>query len=194
MYTWPERKKLRKKNHDYSSSWYYFVTICTKNREYYFWEIIDWKIILNEYGNIVLNEILKTEELRKEIKIDEFVIMPNHLHLIVIIDQDECKERLQSFPTNNMKYTTGEFDWKGAIWLRGNNLSSVIRWLKWSITNIIRKNYDDYDFGWHKSYFDKIIKTEDQFIKTQDYILNNPINWKDDVNNKESVNFQEIKK
>ena len=85
MYDWPQRKKLRLNGYNYSRDLYYFITICTKNREEFFGEIIDTKMILNDHGKIVENEIFKTPQLRQEIKIDDFVIMPNHLHLIIII-------------------------------------------------------------------------------------------------------------
>ena len=74
MYYWPERKRNRLEKYDYSSMWYYFVTICTRWGISYFWEILNSEMILNNYGNISKTEILKTQELRNEITIDSFVI------------------------------------------------------------------------------------------------------------------------
>jgi len=240
MYNWPQRKPLRLKNYDYSSDWFYFVTICTKWREDFFGEIINWKMILNEYGEIMKNEILKTRNIRKEIKIDEFVIMPNHLHLIIIIENTnvtvgcDCiapdkdiitpnkmwnwvmvksatnneniatnneniapnKENIapnneniapnngtmQSFPTKKWW-----FDINGAIWLKWNNISSVIRWLKSITTSQIRKKYEDFNFWWQKSFFDKIIRNDEQLEKTREYIINNPLKWEFDVNNQINI-------
>jgi len=73
-------KSNRLDNYDYSSNWWYFITICTKDREEYFWKIINWEMILNEYWNIVFNEIKNIDN------IDEFIIMPNHIHLILFIE------------------------------------------------------------------------------------------------------------
>ena len=157
MYNWPERKPLRLKKYDYWSNWFYFVTICTKWRENFFGEIIDWKMILNDYGEIAKNEILKTEEIRKEIKIDIFVIMPNHLHLLVVIKNNESRERLQSFPTDRTHF----FNINWAIWLKWNHLSSIIRWLKWTITKQINSMQEDFIFWWQKSFFDKIIRNDE---------------------------------
>lgn len=215
MYFWPERKKLRFSNYDYSRNWFYFITICTKNRENYFGEIIDEKMILNEYGKIVENEILKTEGLRKEIKIDIFVIMPNHIHLIIIIENNlkneinnivwnnhiaiphktthivgcDCIAPIKTWPiitrTGTMQsFPTGWwFDINGARWLKWNHLSSIIRWLKSSITKQINDSQNDFQFSWQKSFYDVVIKNDDQLEKTRQYILDNPLKWEDDINN-----------
>ena len=69
----------------------YFITICTHNREHLFGELIDGKMILNNVGEIVKRELLKTNEIRKNVKIDNWVIMPNHIHFLI--------EILEGFPS-----------------------------------------------------------------------------------------------
>ncbi len=202
MYDWPQRKKLRLNGYDYSRDWYYFVTICTKNREEFFGEIVDTKMILNGYGKIVKNEIFKTPQLRQEIKIDDFVIMPNHLHLIIIIKnkhvgcdciapkdiEPKCIEPESIAP----KDITPEsiIPWKNIRPWENNGtmqsfptLSRVIRWLKWTITKQIRDEMGDFNFGWQKAFFDVIIKNHDQLNKTRQYIIDNPWKWAEDKNN-----------
>lgn len=179
MYFWPERKKLRFSNYDYSRNWFYFITICTKNRENYFGEIIDEKMILNEYGKIVENEILKTEELRKEIKIDIFVIMPNHIHLIIIIENNLKNEITHTDIVRN----TGPCSLQ--TWnYHKNKLSNSIQRMKSSVTLNIRNQYNDFQFFWQKSFYDVVIKNDEQLEKTRQYILDNPSKWEDDINNK----------
>lgn len=80
------RHSIRIKEYDYSQEGMYFITICTKDRECIFGTISNNKMILNEYGKIVETEIIKTEELRKNIKINNCVIMPNHMHMIIEIE------------------------------------------------------------------------------------------------------------
>lgn len=75
----------RLKNWDYSSTGWYFVTVCIKDRRCILGEIKDKKIILSKYGKIVKTEWLKTKQIRKNIDLDEYIIMPNHLHGIIII-------------------------------------------------------------------------------------------------------------
>ena len=77
---------VRLKNHDYSSNATYFITIVTKNRDNYFGKIINDEMILNEIGKIVYQEWYISEKIRNNIFLDEFIIMPNHIHGIVIVD------------------------------------------------------------------------------------------------------------
>ena len=184
MYNWSHRKNQRLKNFDYSQNWYYFVTICTKNREDFFWEIINWKMILNDYWKIAENEILITEKIRKEIKIDEFVIMPNHLHICILITNIEIDAGIVR-TAGPLSLHTGD--------IKKNKLSNTIQRIKSAITLQIRKKFNDLNFAWQRSFFDVVIKNEDQLNKTRQYILDNPLKWELDVNN--SINFNKnIKK
>jgi len=79
------RRSIRLKGYDYFQEGGYFVTICTHNRECLFGNIINSQMELNEYGLEVVKGWLKTPELRPNIELDEFIVMPNHLHGIVII-------------------------------------------------------------------------------------------------------------
>ena len=74
------RRSIRLREYDYSSAGAYFVTICTQNRECLFGDVVDGQMVLNRWGEIVRSEWLKTAEIRSNVVIDEFVIMPNHLH------------------------------------------------------------------------------------------------------------------
>ena len=77
---------VRAKWWDYSNNGSYFVTICTKDREHFFGEISDAKMKLNEIGEIVVREWTRIAEIRPHIFLDEFVVMPNHFHGILIVD------------------------------------------------------------------------------------------------------------
>ena len=70
---------------DYSGNGIYFITIVTQKMECILGEIMNGKMILSDYGEIVKNEWHKSFEIRQELILDEFVIMPNHLHAIVIL-------------------------------------------------------------------------------------------------------------
>ncbi|MFN8674430.1 MAG: transposase [Candidatus Sericytochromatia bacterium] len=82
------RRSIRLRNYDYSSNGAYFITLVTKNREDIFGEIINGEMILNEIGNIVKEEWYKTAETRDNIILDEFIVMPNHFHGIIFIDNN----------------------------------------------------------------------------------------------------------
>ena len=80
------RQSIRFSGYDYSIPGAYFITICTHNRELLFGDIRNGKMELNEFGRIARDEWTKTGDIRPNIKLDEFVIMPNHVHGIFIID------------------------------------------------------------------------------------------------------------
>ena len=79
------RKLNRLKGHDYSSDGYYFVTICTHHRREWFGEIRDGKMVLNKHGEIILRCWNDLPIHYDNLKLDMFVIMPNHVHAIVVI-------------------------------------------------------------------------------------------------------------
>jgi hypothetical protein len=78
-------ESTRLKNWDYSTPWWYYVTICTQNFILWFGELKNDKMILNDIGKIVEEEWLKTKKIRKKVDLGYYVIMPNHFHGIVIV-------------------------------------------------------------------------------------------------------------
>ncbi|HHT9117561.1 MAG TPA: transposase, partial [Candidatus Hypogeohydataceae bacterium YC38] len=84
--------------YDYSQVGAYFLTICTHNKACVFGDIVNGEMQLNDYGAIVKNEWLKTDKLRRNVAIDEYIIMPNHIHGIIIIMGDG-RGTLQRAPT-----------------------------------------------------------------------------------------------
>ncbi|MDF5716226.1 MAG: hypothetical protein PUP93_20655 [Rhizonema sp. NSF051] len=79
------RTSIRLKGYDYSSDGAYFVTICTYQRECLFGEIVDGKMLLNEYGKIIASKWEQSSTIRQEIELDEWIVMPNHFHGIIFI-------------------------------------------------------------------------------------------------------------
>ena len=82
----PVRKNVRLGDYDYSSPGYYFVTICSKNHECLFGEIIEQKIYLSDYGKIAESELLNIPKHYDNIQVDKHIIMPNHIHLIIVVE------------------------------------------------------------------------------------------------------------
>ena len=73
-------KSIRLKGYDYSRAGAYFVTICTHNKECLFCDVVNGNLALNDFGRMVDSEWLKTAEIRKNVILDGYVIMPNHFH------------------------------------------------------------------------------------------------------------------
>jgi len=187
------RKSIRPKEYDYSQAGHYFVTICTHNREHLFGEIADGVIKLNKYGKIVKEELLRTEEIRQNIKIDYFVIMPNHIHLILIIKEQylnyndvvgvHCNEPLRQNPYNsNEPFQLQNTEKFGKS--TKNSLSTIIKLLKSTITKQINDIRNSPGLPiWQRNYYEHIIRNEKELNEIRKYIHNNPLNWNDDEYN-----------
>ncbi|MBI4651259.1 transposase [Candidatus Desantisbacteria bacterium] len=166
----PIRKNQRLQNYDYSQNGYYFVTICIHDKKEWFGKIENEKTVLNEYGEIVFKCWIDLPEHYKNIKLDEFVIMPNHVHGIVVIDNvgnGLVRNGLKPFPTNN------------------HGLSEIIRGFKtFSSRRINEKISDDIKFQWQKSFYDHVVRDEKSLHDIRKYIQENPLKWGlDDVGN-----------
>jgi len=162
-YSWEWRKKLRLKWYDYSNSWYYFVTLCTKWRLDHFGEIENQKNVLTNYGKIAERCWIDIDKHYENIVLDEYIIMPNHIHGIIIVGNEYFRS------------DSG----KGSR----SNISNVIKWFKIGVSKEIRQKFNDYEFTWQKSFHDVIIRNEDQLMKSREYIIMNSMKWDEDVNN-----------
>ncbi len=169
-----KRRYIRLKGYDYSQSGFYFITICCYQRQCLFGEIIDEKMQLNKIGQLVKEEWLKSEKIRQEIELDDWVIMPNHFHGIVIIDQKI---------NNNTNHDYNPVGANGRSPLQTNlmkpkSLSSLIAGFKAATTkqiNLIR-NSPKYPV-WQRNYYDHVIRNNQSLEKIKEYIYNNPLSW-----------------
>ena len=97
------RRSTRLRNYDYAQAGIYFVTICTWNQRSLLGKVLNNEMHLNDAGQIVAAEWLRNPRLRPQIELDEFVIMPNHLHGILVI-LSSGRGVLQYAPTRNLRY------------------------------------------------------------------------------------------
>ncbi len=158
-------KSARLKGYDYSSNGAYFITICTKNREPFFGEIIDGEMKLSEMGKIANDCWEQIPQHFPFVQLGEFVIMPNHVHGIVIIDKNnDTIAETQNFASlnNGNKFGT-----------QSQNLASIIRGFKIGVTKYARNNTDIFDI-WQPRFHDHIIRNEKEFERITEYIINNP--------------------
>jgi REP element-mobilizing transposase RayT len=161
----------RLKEWDYSENGYYFVTICTKGKKCLFGKVNDGKMYLSEIGKMVAKEWKKTEKIRKNVKLDQWIIMPNHLHGIIIIRNNN----VEAF-WNNSNICTKNVA----------NLSSIIRGFKSAVTKSVY-NLGYSNFSWQSRFYDHIIRNEKYLLKIREYIINNTIKWElDEYNPKNS--------
>lgn len=81
-----DRESIRLKEYDYTTAGYYYITICTHEHQCLFGNISNGKSSLNKFGQVVKAEWLKTSNIRKNVELDQYIVMPNHLHGIIILD------------------------------------------------------------------------------------------------------------
>jgi len=160
-------ESARKQGWDYADNGYYFVTICTKDRQHFFGEIENGEMILNEYGKIVQEEWEKSFEIRKELFCDAFIIMPNHIHGIVILEKDDILHV--------------ETHGRASLHRSPKSISSFVAGFKSVVTTRINQIRKTPKMPlWQPRFHDHILRDEIELYNVRNYIANNPRNWYDD--------------
>ncbi|MDP3679221.1 MAG: hypothetical protein Q8R22_00115 [Flavobacterium sp.] len=181
----------RLKNWDYSSEAIYFDTLVSQNRECIFGAIDDNKMILNDNGKIIETELLKSITIRERWLFHNWVIMPNHIHLLVeIILSSEVETHCSaSLPSASLQLESESHSESKPQKLsrKPNSISSFVAIFK-SVTtkqiNVIM-NYDANTI-WQSNYHDHIVRNYNSFDTIYHYIKNNPKNWNTDSINSSS--------
>ena len=159
MLNLPKRKHTRIKGYDYSQNGSYFVTICTRNHVPYFGKIpvgeglappANEAIQYTKYGNIAKNELISLSSRYECVSIENFVVMPNHVHAIIVISND-IAQTVRASPAPTLSHIIGGYK------------SGVSRLSGFSV--------------WQRSYHDHVIRNDVDFAEIADYITNNPLKW-----------------
>ena len=154
----PQRKNLRLEGYDYSSPGNYFVTIVTQKRTNLFGEIIDEELLKTPLAFVIGEVLLDLPKKYTNLQIPHYVVMPNHIHLIVQLYGQECLSDIIGWFKG---YTTN-------IYIRG------IKEGKWA-GNSSRL--------WQRNYFEHIIRNQRSYDYIADYIIKNPVRWRKDKMN-----------
>lgn len=179
-----QRRSIRLQDYDYDDVGAYFITICTFQRRCLFGKIIEREMELSTFGKIALDEWQKTEVVRQNITIDEFIIMPNHIHGIIII-----QNRPPPTTTNDPVGASGSLAQPTRT--RANakltappsgSLGAIIAQYKSIVTKRIQKLYGEKMQIWQRNYYERIIRDEEGLNRARQYIINNPMKWADDTN------------
>lgn len=172
------REKNRLQNYDYSQNGIYFITICTKEKEELFGKVENGEINLNELGEIVEKCYLEIPKHFDSVYLDQYVIMPNHIHGIIEINQ-----------VGNAYMRSVNIDRTKML------LSKIIQGFKAAVTRIengfgnkkMKERVYAFPTIWQKSFYDNIIRNEISLNKIREYIINNPKVWDRDRNNVENI-------
>ena len=151
---------------DYSKDGTYFITICTKNKVHYFGNRVNDEMVLNDLGKQAFKYWEEITKYHPYVLIDAFIIMPNHIHGIIIIDK----------PYQNLETQTNN-----QFGPQSQNLSSIIRGYKSAVTKYAKCN--SIVFQWQPRFYDHIIKNAFSYQNIVNYIYMNPMDWyKDNFN------------
>ncbi len=164
-------KSIRLPDWDYSSNGAYYITICTKNRECLLGNIVDEKMILNDLGEIVKQCWYDLPNHYANCKLDEFVIMPDHIHGIVIIDNDAVSIHVEAIHELPLQKSSRKSRRKMTIPL-------IIGRFKMQTTKLFHEIKNTSEKLWQRDYFEHIIRNEIELNQKRKYIINNPLKWK----------------
>ena len=192
-YNLPQRKSPRAKWHDYNGA-KYFVTFCTKNREFYFGNVVDGQMELSEIGEWAHQCIEKIETINNNVFIPKYVVMPNHIHMIVIMDNQRlprCDSPTSPVADNATNGKSVGLSYHGSretvpeinveMQRRSNccgRLSHIIGRFKSAVTKYA--NEHNIPFAWQPRYHDHILRNQMEMNQIADYIENNPSRWEMD--------------
>ena len=174
----------RLKNWDYGSNGAYFITICTQNREHFFGEIVDKQFIATEIGTLAEKFWMEIPQHFPYIELGNFVVMPNHVHGILIIDKNvktlQCNVSENESPVETLhcNVSTNKNEQMANISPKSGTISTILR----SYKSVVTKNarFIHAEFGWQPRFHDHIIRNAPEWERIQTYIENNPMNWKED--------------
>jgi putative transposase len=190
--------------YDYSKDGFYFVTICTKDMICCLGDVVgldndDFYVKLSEIGEISEKFWLEIPKYFNNVKLDIYVIMPNHIHGIIVIGDplkddnfDKCRDaiyRVSEKTANNRdaiyRVSTGGITKKMNPML-SKSLSRIIRWYKERSTYEIRKS-DHKNFAWQERFYDRVIRDENELNRIRQYIIDNPAKWELDKDNPDNL-------
>ncbi len=178
------RRSIRLPGYDYTGPGAYFVTLCVADQSHLFGEVVDGEMALNDYGQVVHYEWLKSAEIRREIELNTFVVMPNHFHAIVWIVGAYHYWAHAGAPNNDTPGGASETraDGRPPLHRPPKSLGSLIAGYKSAVTKQINLLRDTPGVAvWQRNYWEHIIRTERALGAIRAYIENNPARWEWDT-------------
>lgn len=183
----------RLKDWNYSSPWWYYITINTKNHIEYFGTVKNEKMILNELGKIAEKYWNEIPKYSPNVEIDYSLIMPNHIHGIIIInpsidmidresEKKGCRDAINCVSTDKKRGGITGFN---NPQLNPNSLSNIVRQFKARSSVEMRKLNSS--FSWQSRFYDRIIRDDKELLRIRKYILDNPLKWYFERNNHENI-------
>jgi putative transposase len=171
-----QRRSIRLQGYDYSQSGAYFITLCTRNSECLFGKIVganhhspafdcnDSVVALNDAGKVANQCWLEIPDHFPSVALDAFIIMPNHVHGIVLITKNDRLPLRAKRANDDSPLRSG----------RSETIGSIVRGFKIGVTKWFKENHPDIQTVWQRNYYEHVIRNEDELKETRVYIANNP--------------------
>ena len=192
-------KSTRLQDWDYSKHGGYFVTVCIKDQNCCLGKVVkENDVKLSAIGERVKEIWLMMSEQFPCVYLDQFVIMPNHLHGILFITNDSPvetpfmasqKDAINHKDAINRVSTKGGVTDKYNSMLNKKSLSKIIRWFKGRSTYEIHKRQNDIHFAWQPRFYDHIIRNDQDLNRIREYIIYNPMKWAYDKENPDHISL-----
>lgn len=200
----PQRRTNRLRGYDYTADGAYFITVCTQHRVEVFGCVKNGAMHLSEAGKIVVEEWLRSQEVRAEVTLGEWVVMPNHFHAIVRLDPSRSLGRATGgspLPTDNAPSVVGATGGSPSpshanppapppvhLGRPTGPPSRSIGALKAGFKSITTKRINTLRNSpgaalWQRNYYDHIIRDERDYARIAQYIVENPVRWSEDTLN-----------
>lgn len=180
-----KRHSIRLKEYDYSEPGFYFVTICVQDKKCILGKIIEEedrcngaKIILSNLGKIVERIWSAIPEHHKVAGLDEFVVMPNHIHGIIIIKNREI---------NNSRGIACNAPTRNFIKQPAGSLATIVGSFKSEVSKLIHRLKGWENFFWQRNYYEHVVCNEKELEQIRNYIISNPTTWHDDPENPSKI-------
>jgi REP element-mobilizing transposase RayT len=176
------RRSIRLQGYDYSQAGAYFVTACAHNRECLFGSIENGIVTLCECGGIVQTEWIKTAEIRSEVTLDAFVVMPNHFHAILFIDNGSVGAQVV------VAHTAVGAHGRAPLQRSPKSLGSLMAGFKSAATKRINETRNSPGIPvWQRNYYERVIRNEEELNAIRQYIIDNPARWTEDRNHPANI-------
>jgi len=171
------RRSIRLPAYDYTQPGAYFLTVVTHQRQCLFGEVVDGQVLVSAYGEAVRQEWLRSTQIRREIQLDAFVVMPNHIHGIVIIGGQTVGAHGRAPPG---RAPPG----RAPLHRSPLSLGSFVAGFKSAVTKRINEIRATPGLPvWQHNYYERVIRNEEELRQIRQYIIDNPAQWDDDLEN-----------
>ena len=181
------RRSFRLQDYDYGQPGFYYITICTEDRKAMLGNVVNGEMCLNNAGSVAQSVWLSLPQRFSHVKLDQYIVMPNHLHGIIELVESETNRTIPTqpitTPINHPAFAAAQFitptTTKVDSMDRTVPLGEIVRTFKAATIRLIRTMIKP-DFAWQADYYDHIVRNDKDLDRIRTYILDNPTRWEED--------------